>query len=457
MKMGVYKMRNFVNFAILKNINPNTEFNVSYLLRKKYSTVPKAVTSININNKEFISDDYTNVTPKIASYLNRNLHLQKNNPLSMVRQRIVNYFYSAFTNRGKPVFSVYDNLLPIVTTKQNFDDLLIPEGHVSRTKSDCYYINRNTLLRAHMTAHQSDLLKSGLDNFLMIGDVYRRDEIDSTHFPVFHQLDAVRSQRKAELFPNNPDFELFEPSFDPENPHNFKNSIGDPLKQSCHTLEASKLMEAQLKTHVLGMVKSLFGENIEFRWVDAYFPFTHPSWELEVFYDQKWLEVLGCGIVRNEILVEAGSKNSIAYAFGLGLERLAMPLYKIPDIRLMWSQDTGFLSQFQGKSLNDIITYKPVSSYPQCTNDLSFWLPPNLTVDSFMSNDFYDLVRDIGGDIIEQVQLKDKFIHPKTKKHSLCYSIVYRHLERTLTQEEVNQIHKNIEKAIALHFNVTVR
>ncbi|CAK1543562.1 unnamed protein product [Leptosia nina] len=421
-----------------------------------YSTAAKSVASIRINNEDYGTDDYTNVTPKILSYLNRNLHLQKGHPLSLVRQRIVNYFYSSFTHGGNPSFSVYDNLKPIVSTKQNFDDLLIPEDHVSRAKSDCYYVNKSLLLRAHMTAHQSELLRAGLDNFLMIGDVYRRDEIDSTHFPVFHQVDAVRSQRKEQLFENHQGLEIFEKHFLDQS-QSFKNSINDPTKQSCHTLEATKLMENQLKNHLLGLVKVLFGDNIKHRWVDAYFPFTHPSWEMEIFYEDKWMEVLGCGIVRNEILMNAGPNNSIAYAFGLGLERLVMALYKIPDIRLMWSTDSGFLTQFENKDINADITYKPVSSYPQCVNDLSFWLPNELTIDTFMSNDFYDLVRDVGGDIIEQVKLKDKFVHPKTKKQSLCYSIVYRHLERTLTQAEVNQIHKEIEKAAVQSFGVVIR
>ncbi|KAL4708671.1 hypothetical protein ACJJTC_008197 [Scirpophaga incertulas] len=423
----------------------------------KYSTKTKAISSVHLANKEFPSDEYTNVTPKIISYLGKNLHLQKGNPLAIVRKRIVNYFYSSFTHRGNPIFSIYDNLSPIVTTKQNFDDLLIPNDHPSRAKSDCYYVNKDILLRAHMTAHQSELLRSGLDNFLMIGDVYRRDEIDSTHFPVFHQVDAVRSQRKEELFKDHPDLEIFEPAFDISNPHTFVNTITDPSKQSCHTLEAAKLMETQLKSHLIGLVYALFGKDIKHRWVDAYFPFTHPSWELEIYYDGDWMEVLGCGIVRNEILANAGPNNSIAYAFGLGLERLAMALYKIPDIRLMWSKDSGFLSQFQDKNIDEKITYKPVSSYPQCTNDISFWLPTTLTVDTFISNDFYDLVREIGGDIIEQVKLRDKFVHPKSKKHSLCYSIVYRHLERTLTQDEVNKVHKHIETAVTDMFNVTIR
>lgn len=160
----------------------------TFLIKNNYSTAPKTCNTCRINEKDYPTDDYSNVTPKIISYLNRNLHLKKDNPLSLVRQRIVNYFYSSFTHRGNPTFSVYDNLSPIVTVQQHFDDLLIPEDHPSRAKSDCYYINNTTLLRAHMTAHQTELLRAGLDNFLMIGDVYRRDEIDSTHFPVFHQV-----------------------------------------------------------------------------------------------------------------------------------------------------------------------------------------------------------------------------------------------------------------------------
>lgn len=163
----------------------------AYLLKNKYSTAPKSLATVSIRNKEYPTDEYTNVTPKILSYLGRNLHVQKDNPLSLVRQRVVNYFYSSFTHRGNPTFSVYDNLSPIVTAQQNFDDLLIPVDHPSRAKSDCYYINKDVLLRAHMTAHQSELLRAGLDNFLMIGDVYRRDEIDSTHFPVFHQVSCT--------------------------------------------------------------------------------------------------------------------------------------------------------------------------------------------------------------------------------------------------------------------------
>lgn len=185
------------------------------------------------------------------------------------------------------------------------------------------------------------------------------------------------------------------------------------------------------------------------------FPFTEPSWELEVRYRDKWLEILGCGIMRQEILYNAGASDRIGWAFGLGLERLAMCLYQIPDIRLFWSQDSGFLNQFKVSSVDENVIYKPISVHPQCNNDISFWLPSNGV--EYASNDFYDLVRSLGGDVIEQVTLVDEFKHPKNGKTSHCYRITYRHMEKTLTQEEVNVIHGNIAKAASEQLGVQIR
>ncbi|XP_066155725.1 probable phenylalanine--tRNA ligase, mitochondrial [Euwallacea fornicatus] len=411
------------------------------------SNLKIAPKDIKVLNNSYHRDDYTNITDRIAFHVGRNLHLKDYHPINLVQQRINNYFYKSFTNpRGNPIFSIYNNLSPIVNVNQNFDSLLIPKEHPSRRKSDCYYINREYLLRAHMTAHQSSLLLTGLNNFIMIGDVYRRDEIDRTHYPVFHQLDAVRLCTKDELFPNDTKLQLFELG-------NNTDSFGGQEKQACHTLEAAKLMEHELKNTLEGLAKHLFGE-VKFRWVDTYFPFTQPSWELEVFYNDEWLELLGCGIMRQPILTNSGLTNKIGWAFGIGLERIAMCLYKIPDIRLFWSNDSGFLNQFKVEDINQNIIYKPVSLYPKCINDLSFWVPEDV---DFSSNDFYDLVRTEGGDLIEQVQLIDNFTHPKTKKNSQCYRITYRHMEKTLTQDEVNVIHNKIEEAASLKLGIIIR
>lgn len=156
--------------------------------------------SIVINGKTYERDELTNVTPRILSYVGKNLHNRTHHPLCLTKQSIVNYIYSNFIGRtGNPIFSVYDNLNPVVSVKENFDALLVPEDHVSRQKSDCYYINKEFMLRAHTTAHQFEFIQMGLDNFLVFGDVYRRDAIDKTHYPVFHQADGVYSVNKAQV------------------------------------------------------------------------------------------------------------------------------------------------------------------------------------------------------------------------------------------------------------------
>ncbi|KAM4706095.1 phenylalanine--tRNA ligase, mitochondrial [Rhinophrynus dorsalis] len=380
-------------------------------------------------------DDYTNVTSKILSKVGKNLHNQMYHPLWLIKERIKDHFYKQYIGRfGNPLFSVYDDLCPVVTTEQNFDRLLIPLDHPSRKKGDNYYLNNTHMLRAHTSAHQWDLMHSGLDAFLAVGDVYRRDEIDRSHYPVFHQMEGVCLFSNHELFAeveNKDSCQLFEQGFRTAN------------KQETHTLEAVKLVEFRLKKTLSKLMAHLFGEGLEVRWVDCYFPFTHPSFEMEIKFQGEWMEVLGCGVMEQQLVNSAGAHEKIGWAFGLGLERLAMILYGIPDIRLFWSESELFLKQFHVSDINQQVQFQPLSKYPFLTNDISFWLPN----EGYSENDFYDLVRSIGGDLVEKVSLVDQFRHPKTQRISHCYRIVYRHMERTLTQMEISVLHKNIEKS----------
>lgn len=402
--------------------------------------------SVEVLGHSYPRDDFTNVTAKILSKVGRNLHNQSHHPLWLIKERIKAHFYSSYiAHRGNPTFSVYDNLSPVVTIEQNFDSLLIPADHPSRKRGDNYYLNRGTMLRAHTSAHQRELVRSGLDAFLVAGDVYRRDEIDSSHYPVFHQMEGVRLYSNHELFAqvrSGEDLSLFE-----------RGGRRTPEKQESHTLEAVKLVEFDLKQTLTRLVRHLFGEELEIRWVDCYFPFTHPSFEMEVRFQGDWLEVLGCGVMEQELVDSAGAGNKLGWAFGLGLERLAMVLYGIPDIRLFWSQDERFLKQFRLTDINQPIAFQSLSKYPPLMNDISFWLP----AEGFSSNDFYDLVRSTGGDLVEKVTLEDNFTHPKTQRQSHCYRIVYRHMERTLTQEEVRVIHEAIERAAEQELGVEGR
>lgn len=106
-----------------------------------------------------------------------------------------------------------------------------------------------------------------------------------------------------------------------------------------------------------------------------------------------------------------GVQNKLGWAFGLGLERIAMILFSIPDIRLFWSTDSRFLSQFQeGK----VSTFRPYSKYPSCFKDISFWMPMHA---SLHENDFCDLVRDAAGDLVEDVK-KVALVSPLSSKTS---------------------------------------
>jgi tRNA synthetases class II core domain (F) len=220
-----------------------------------------------------------------------------------------------------------------------------------------------------------------------------------------------------------------------------------------YTQRATQEVEQMMKSKIESFVKYLLGSDLQYRWVDAYFPFTHPSFEMEILYNNEWIEILGCGVVEYKILENCQIKNMISYAAGFGLERLAMIKYKIPDLRLFWSKDTGFCSQFEGLLPNDDFTFKPFSVHPQCINDISFWLSP----DHFWTlNDFFDLVREEGGDLIEQVKLIDDYTS-KEGKQSKCFRIIYRSHERTLTKDEVNVIHRQIEEKASQLLKVTIR
>ena len=155
---------------------------------------------IEILGEKYITDDWTSVSPRVLDKIGKNLHNRHHHPLGLIRQRIQNYFYKTYVNRvGNPIYSVYDNFSPAVTIHKNFNSLLIPKNHPSWSKSETYFINQSHLLRAHTSAHQEQLIRSGLDAFLVVGDVYRRDEIDSTHYPVFHQIEGVRLFTEAEV------------------------------------------------------------------------------------------------------------------------------------------------------------------------------------------------------------------------------------------------------------------
>ncbi|CAG8506775.1 1189_t:CDS:2 [Funneliformis caledonium] len=376
-------------------------------------------------------DEQTNVTPTVLSKLFRKLHLQPHHPLFILLQ-------------------------------QNFDDLGFPKDHPGRNKTDSYYINKQIMLRTHTSAHQLEVFRKGNNKFLISADVYRRDEIDSSHYPIFHQMEG------AQIFNmNNAEQETLDDiryvtlldstlSVREEVYDDTRISESNPT-QLCHPLEQVDLIIRHLKFSLNSLVKKLFmhhDKNLKIRWIDGYFPFTSPSWEMEIFFKGKWLEICGCGVIKQDILNNAGQNDKIGWAFGLGLERIAMVLFDIPDIRLFWSQDKRFLDQFNNFNHNEIIKFQPFSKFPSCIKDMSFWLDKN---QDFHENNFCEIIRNVAEDLVEDVKLVDEFVHPKTKKKSLCYRINYRSMDRNVTNEEINKIQEKVRIDVEAKLNVTLR
>ncbi|KAL9104193.1 MAG: hypothetical protein Q9163_000845 [Psora crenata] len=449
-------------------------------LQSTSSSQPEVLT---LGGKQYRTDDWTNVPSSILSYLPRKLHLQPSHPVSITRQVIESTFPS-------PTYTHYNDLDPIVTAYQNFDSLGFPQDHPGRSRTDTYYINKETVLRTHTSAHEAEVFRNNRSaGYTISADVYRRDAIDRSHYPIFHQMEGARiwDRRKgrgsdvAEVV--RQDLEcLKKHNLEVSDPNPTVHPERNPLQADHHTTEEVEAISAHLKRSLELMVVDLFAraqvarrmafdmdsstdEPLQVRWVEAYFPFTSPSWELEIFWQGDWLEILGCGVTKQELHINAGMPHQLGWAFGLGLERLAMLLFSIPDIRLFWSADPRFSSQFS--TINEIRPFVPFSKYPACYKDLSFWLRSSsnnaegreraVVTPDFHENDIMEIVRDVGGDLVEDVRMIDQYTHPVSGRRSLCYRINYRSLERTLKNEEADDLHSQIRSLLAEKLGVELR
>jgi phenylalanyl-tRNA synthetase alpha chain len=366
-----------------------------------------------------------NVPEGLRDKIGRGLHRTEKHPLQTIKQVMADYWALPPPNPDgtpRPRFRLFDDEDPIVSVVANFDDLLVPPDHVSRQPSDTFYVNDTHVLRCHTSAHQTEKLRSGERAFIVVADCFRRDEIDSTHYPVFHQMEGVRVFDASELP---------------------LSSRTDPYSPATVEYVAS-----DLKSSLEGMVQRLFGE-VECRWNADSFPFTDPSFELEIAYNNEWLELLGCGVMQRRILQACGMGNDIGWAFGIGLERVAMVRFGIPDIRLFWTQDHRFHSQFDG-SLD--VQFESYSKFPPCYKDVTFWVPPGIH-----ENDIYEVIRETAGDLVESVERIDLFVHPKTQRVSHCYRINYRSMDRSLTNEEVDAIQLRVRDTLTKSLGVELR
>lgn len=440
------------------------------------STNTAAKGRISVDGKSYDVDSWTNVPSQLLESMRAQLHLQKSHPIAITRTLIESCF---------PGYHAHNELPRAVSIGQNFDSLGFPADHPGRSRTDTYYLNEQNVLRTHTSAHQADTFRARQsDGFLISADVYRRDAIDRSHYPIFHQMEGARLwDREAcggnvaqavladiERLPKHDMIvEDLNPTIHPErNPlqadHTAEEAeaIANHLKRSLENVVVRIFSAAREAAAASGDKSALSSEPLKVRWVEAYFPFTSPSWELEIFWQDEWLEVLGCGVVQQKLLKDAGVPSQVGWAFGVGLERIAMLLYEIPDIRLFWSTDARFLSQFEESK--PMRRFEPFSKHPPCYKDVSFWVKSASSsaggggaAQDFHENDFMEIVRNTAGDLAEDVRLTDEFTHPKTRRKSMCYRINYRSLERTLTNDEINKLHGQVTAALVEKLGVEIR
>ncbi len=232
-------------------------------------------------------------------------------PLSLTQERMCEIFRSMG-------FDVVDGP-EVETDYYNFQALNLPEDHPARDMQDTFYLTKNLLLRTQTSAAQIRTMKSRSVPIRVVcpGRVYRADEVDATHSPVFHQLEGLVVDKGINL---------------------------------CH-----------LKYVLEEFAREMYGSDTKIKFRPSYFPFTEPSVEVDISCTEcggkgcrickgiGWIEILGAGMVHPNVLRECGIDPEVysGFAFGIGIDRITITSYKIPDLRLVFENDIRFLKQFQ--------------------------------------------------------------------------------------------------------------
>ena len=270
------------------------------LAQKKYDYLK----SITKKSSKLILEDFTKPGFPISS---GSLH-----PITLIKNRIIDIF-------SKVGFELSEGP-EIEDDWHNFTALNLPQHHPARDMQDTFFIQQNPdiLLRTHTSSVQVRYLEDNPPPLKIIspGRVYRNEAISSRSHCIFHQVEGIYVDENVSF--------------------------------------------ADLKQMILYFTKSMFGKS-KLRFRPSFFPFTEPSAEVDIYWGLEtetdyritkgtgWLEIMGCGMVDPNVLENCNidSEKYTGYAFGLGIERIAMLIYQIPDIRLFFENDIRFLNQFK--------------------------------------------------------------------------------------------------------------
>lgn len=298
-----------IEFAKMKDIPALEKKAFAENLNRQKEQVTNALESKKVE-LEAIALDNKLLNEKIdVTKFNSEITSGATHPVAETMNKIINYFQNLN-------FAVEEG--PLVEDDfHNFQALNLPEYHPARDMADTFYNKDYTLLRTHTSPVQIRTMLSQKAPIRMIapGTVFRRD-FDITHTPMFHQIEG--------------------------------------LVVDC----ADKISFANLKHVMVEFLQHMFGE-VEVRFRPSYFPFTEPSAEVDiscvfckgsgcrVCSQTGWLEVLGCGVVDQNVFDAVGYKDKSGYAFGLGIERFAMLIHSIGDLRSLFESDIRLLGQFK--------------------------------------------------------------------------------------------------------------
>ena len=298
-----------LEFAKMKSVPNEEKKEFAENLNKQKTLITDAIESKKEILEKLALDKKLESEKIDVTRFNNELSCGATHPVVETMDRIIQYFQNLN-------FAVEEG--PLVESDfHNFEALNLPKYHPARDMQDTFYNKDFTLLRTHTSPVQIRTMLSQKTPIRMIapGTVFRRD-FDITHTPMFHQVEAL---------------------------------VVD---------EADKVSFANLKHILVEFLQHMFGD-VEVRFRPSFFPFTEPSAEVDiscvfckgngcrVCSQTGWLEVLGCGIVDENVFKAVGYENKSGYAFGLGVERFAMLIHNIGDLRSLFESDTRLLGQFK--------------------------------------------------------------------------------------------------------------
>ncbi len=291
-------------FSELSKVNPKEKPIFGQKINLLRNSIQKSFDKINLKKTKVKNTSDFDLTLPGNFFFEGHIH-----PIT----KVLNDISNIFKDIGFSVFSGNE----VEDEFYNFEALNIPKHHPARDMQDTYYLNNEKLLRTHTSASQIHFMENNAPPIKIIspGRVYRNEDISVRSYCLFHQIEGLYVDKNVSF--------------------------------------------SDLKGVMEYFSKKYFGQDVKVRFRPSYFPFTEPSAEMDIYWGLEsesdyritkgtgWLEILGCGMVDPEVFKSVKYDSSVTgYAFGIGIERIAMLKYGITDIRLLYEGDIRFLRQF---------------------------------------------------------------------------------------------------------------